>query len=222
MVESEDNDTAFVVRLRCPKKLPSWMLPGTSGALMSLAWWLYIDAVQRQRTYGYLPRDDASWMLPGMLSMLGACMMVMTPLHALQMNLGEDDDMYAVLAAPSPASTSCARCWLFASFLTSFAGLMTSLLVGAAIRADGMDVSDATTTTPAAAAAAGFPEQGPLSQVYITTANDNVPGPGVWAGIAAAHRQHSVWPASALALQSVCIFAAAAAWLARRTRQRTQ
>src|SRR3990167_8721801 len=92
------------------------LLPFASGCLVSLACWLVVDAyVMAGRGLGPHPRPE-TW-IPGGVGALAFVMMIVSPWQSIR--------AFHAGAAPlyfngTDSSLSCAKCWLFSTFVTGF------------------------------------------------------------------------------------------------------
>ena len=183
--------------IRCTPR--RWFLPYVSGALFAAAWWVYIDALLYHAARGCAPAPDAAWYMPGLLATFAGFMAALTPLDALDTNSWQS---FASSATPG-GRASCARCWLFCSFLLSFAALILAILIS-------VGISRADTVGPPASPPT-FPGLVPL----------HTAGAPAVAGWDLARPQFSAWPGHAMLVQAAGILAATVLWMYGRFLDRT-
>lgn len=107
-----DNDTLERRRLR--------MLAYVSGGTFAAGWFVFVDAWVVHEARGLMPPVEAAHFVPGIVATISMLMVCCAPFRAFTEDAG---------SLARPTVLSCARLWLFSSFLMSFASVGVSVVV---------------------------------------------------------------------------------------------
>jgi len=174
-----------------------------SGGLFAAAWWVFVDAVAWHRAHGMAPAVDAAWALPGLTCTLAGLMAAMTPMDALG-----TESWHAF--SDRPARASVARCWLFGSFIVSFAGLAAAATLALGITAHS-HATDAMTASSVDGLARHFTRDDDAAMTA-----DNAAVLAAWR---LADAPYDGWPGQAIVVQSAGILTATAMWVWARVHE---
>lgn len=117
----DDTDTNGGSGGLCPPCMP----PAVSGGLMAAAMWIVVD-VYVMAAHGHGPRPQPWHWVPAIVGLTAFVMMTLTPWQHLQQ---QQDDATWYDTGGDGGGAGCARCWLFSTFVMSFAAIMTAIVL---------------------------------------------------------------------------------------------